>query len=334
MNASIKYLLSEAGRKASLLSGGNGQREQVLTLDSTDPLFPRLLERAAVGSDGTVSLDLTGYSHLSHDAPQTVLQLLDSLDGAAQKKLAEEAAHKERVRVETLAILTGKKVRWQSNTVALDRTGTVVSYGVVSESYRYASPDWPYDASREVKDSPEAVAWIAELEAAKAAAIQVATEECQPKLAVLLEKERLAAEAAEAAKQARIARKLELGALASDTLLRIEDGALMTAPVYDNGSRSKNWLAVISVSPSSPGGLSREFATRARGDACYLMPPLSVGDPVEFGADSYSSRGRRTTDRWYGFVVAIASDCLILRKAETGKAACKAGQGFSPAVQV
>jgi hypothetical protein len=57
--AHIEYLLSEAGRKASLLAGGNGQEHQVIEAELT----PEILEVATVNEEGEVSL-LVGFDYL------------------------------------------------------------------------------------------------------------------------------------------------------------------------------------------------------------------------------------------------------------------------------
>lgn len=53
--ATIIYNLTEGGRKANLLAGGDGKRRQEVLADIT----PELLELAHVGTDGEVVLDLT-----------------------------------------------------------------------------------------------------------------------------------------------------------------------------------------------------------------------------------------------------------------------------------
>ena len=87
-------------------------------------------------------------------------------------------------------------------------------------------------------------------------------------------------------------------------------------------------MAVVTVSPSSPGGLGRDFADKAKGEFYYIVPTLTKGDAVEFGADYYSGAGRKTTERWYGFVVAVTPEALLLRPCGTGKAAVNGGQKF------
>ncbi|MDQ7789586.1 MAG: hypothetical protein RDU41_05965 [Clostridia bacterium] len=52
--ATITYLLSEAGRKASILAGGDGQEKQAMET----PVTPELLELAYVQQDGSVYLNI------------------------------------------------------------------------------------------------------------------------------------------------------------------------------------------------------------------------------------------------------------------------------------
>lgn len=53
--ATIKYLLTQRGQKASILAGGNGKMVQEIETDIT----PQLLEVATVSCDGNVMLNLT-----------------------------------------------------------------------------------------------------------------------------------------------------------------------------------------------------------------------------------------------------------------------------------
>lgn len=71
----------------------------------------------------------------------------------------------------------------------------------------------------------------------------------------------------------------------------VEHGALCSVPVYEEHKRGKNWMAIISVNPASPGGIDREFVARARGQYYYHVDAALVGKPVEFGADYYTARG-------------------------------------------
>ena len=107
--------------------------------------------------------------------------------------------------------------------------------------------------------------------------------------------------------------------------LSVELNALTECPCYESHKRGKNWAATIRLDPASPGGLSRDFWPRAHGEYYYLLPKsLRVGDAVEFGADYYSSGGRKNANRWYGVVRAISDAEITLEKHGTGKDACKA----------
>ena len=93
----------------------------------------------------------------------------------------------------------------------------------------------------------------------------------------------------------------------------IELGALTSAPVYEAHARGKNWMAVVSSDPTSPGGLDRDFLDKAKGKYYYMVKGmLAPGDIVEFGADYYSSGGKKHPCRKYAKVVEITEDTLTL----------------------
>lgn len=73
MTAKIEYLLSEEGRKKSLLAGGDGKEVQMVVTDIT----PELLELARVNADGTVILKLTGYMVLDVEIEMVGVHGLD-----------------------------------------------------------------------------------------------------------------------------------------------------------------------------------------------------------------------------------------------------------------
>lgn len=103
---------------------------------------------------------------------------------------------------------------------------------------------------------------------------------------------------------------------------KIEHGAMTDAPVYEDHTLGKNWMAVISADPKAPGGLRRIFLGKANGDYYYLVDGLKVGQAIEFGADRYShSRKNRRVTRWYGVVVSITDNELILAEASSPKEA-------------
>lgn len=102
-------------------------------------------------------------------------------------------------------------------------------------------------------------------------------------------------------------------------------GAIETAPVYETHNRGKNWLAVIDIDPKSPGGIARNFQKKAYGDYKYMVDELQVGDAVEFGADYYSGRGNKNTNRWYGVVTEVG-DNLSIERYENAKEAVAASE--------
>ncbi len=98
---------------------------------------------------------------------------------------------------------------------------------------------------------------------------------------------------------------------------QIEDGALTTAPVWEDHKRGKNWAAVITADPKSPGGLGRAFLPRANGRYMYQIGGLAVGQAIEFAGDYVGGSGRVTPNRWYGVVRAIEIDRLVCEKCPT-----------------
>lgn len=110
----------------------------------------------------------------------------------------------------------------------------------------------------------------------------------------------------------------------------IEDGALTTAPVYENHKRGKNWLAIIGADPQSPGGLERQFVPNGRGRYLYLVNVLKVGEAVEFAADYYSSGGRKHANRWYGVIREKSDTALVVEHFSTSAQAIKAARAATP----
>lgn len=107
---------------------------------------------------------------------------------------------------------------------------------------------------------------------------------------------------------------------------QIEDGALVTAPVWEDNKRGKNWLAVIHADPSAPGGLGRSFVVNGRGRYMYVVRNLKVGQAIEFAGDYYGGSGRKTPNRWYGVIRAIEADRLVCEKCENSKEAIALGR--------
>lgn len=107
---------------------------------------------------------------------------------------------------------------------------------------------------------------------------------------------------------------------------KIENGALLDAPVYESHQRGKNWMAVITCDPASPGGYARDFCKRGNGAYYYIVDQSIVGKAVEFGGDYYSGSGRKSSHRFYGVVLSLTDSAIRIREYDTGRQACKAAQ--------
>lgn len=91
-------------------------------------------------------------------------------------------------------------------------------------------------------------------------------------------------------------------------------------------SSSDLWCAVIDIDGKAPGGLSRRWIPRGKGACYYLIEGLALFDPVEFGADYTTYNGNKHRDRWYGVVLAITDDFLLLEKFKSGPKAVLAAK--------
>lgn len=107
---------------------------------------------------------------------------------------------------------------------------------------------------------------------------------------------------------------------------KIEDGALLSVPVFEDHSRGKNWLAVIAADPKAPNGLARDFQEKANGRYYYMTEFLESGQPIEFGADYIAASGNRSLKRWYGVIVSIDAEKLVLEKHDNAISALKAAE--------
>lgn len=117
----------------------------------------------------------------------------------------------------------------------------------------------------------------------------------------------------------------------SQTALKVEAGllklpcvnnVLLSVPVWDTSrNRAKNWLAVVDVDGTKPGGLSRRWMPRARGVGSYMVEQLNLFDPVEFGADRVALSGNLVQNRWYGVVVEKTGSHLLVEPVGSGAAA-------------
>ena len=103
----------------------------------------------------------------------------------------------------------------------------------------------------------------------------------------------------------------------------VEMGALTEVPVYESHGRGKNWLAKITTDPNSPGGIAREFVPKAKGEFFYLIEGLEESIAVEFGADYYSSSGKKNPKRYYGVIIKVETDGIEIEEKNTTKEAIK-----------
>lgn len=114
---------------------------------------------------------------------------------------------------------------------------------------------------------------------------------------------------------------------------KIENGALVEVPIFEEHKRGRNWMAKISFDPRSPAGLSREFMKQARGKYFYMIDGLEIGDAIEFGADYWTSSRRRNTNRVYAAVVSITSTELVLELFSTPDEAIEAAKKIREAAE-
>jgi hypothetical protein len=103
--------------------------------------------------------------------------------------------------------------------------------------------------------------------------------------------------------------------------LTVANGALLQAPVFEQHQRGSNWLAIIDVDATMPGGLSRRFLNRGRGECLYDIEQLALFDAVEFGADYTTSMGRKNKLRWHGIVTAKTDGYILVEESKTGATA-------------
>jgi hypothetical protein len=330
MNAVIRYALSEAGRKANILAGGNGNGEQTLIVTPTDPEFAACVAAGTVGP-AAVEIDTTySFPRNLYDGTSIAARKWDTIPTVADvladesRRATEHAALKD-TRDREAADKHAADVTHDTEIVRERRTKTATISDLAGVAHEYHEP--AECLLPEVSATPEAVAWLAELATEKAAA-QAAAD-----AGTAAEKVRRT-EAAALAEVKKAERRQLMGLEDGQVAYRVEDGALTGVPCWEKHSRGKNWMATISVNPSSPGGLERDFCEKARGSSYYILPTFFPGDAIEFGADYYSGRGRKNSKRWYGYVVdlrayrpAIDEDgqYLVVVECDSGKAACKEG---------
>lgn len=100
--------------------------------------------------------------------------------------------------------------------------------------------------------------------------------------------------------------------------LTLANGALLTAPIYENHRRGSNWLAVIDIDATMPGGLERRFMERGKGECICLVEQVGLFDALEFAADYTTSVGKKIRNRWYGVVTAKTDDFLQVEQCGSG----------------
>lgn len=108
----------------------------------------------------------------------------------------------------------------------------------------------------------------------------------------------------------------------SETLTLTIDGGAITAPVYENHNRGKNWLAVL-VGPNA-AKMDRNFLPM-RGKVIDLGE-VQRGDALENGADYYTTRGGKRPYRDYYVVISRSETELVLEEHATAAQAIKAAR--------
>lgn len=333
MKTLVKFELSEAGRKAALLAGKPADARQSIEVAADAPEFAEVVAAGTLGND-TLTLDTTetlgsmwhgpSIAVTAWDHVPTVRELLDDQARRAAELAAAVAQKEAAARQAVQAAFAERRT-----VTTVTRAGSF-GFGSTEAKYETRHADWPLTDAEAARLVPETAAWVDELNAANEAA-KKAAEARSKELAA----EKAARDAAEkeAAEKAEAERRESLGLKDGEFDYAVEDGCLMRVPCYDSSRRAKNWMAVITVDPSKPGGLDRDFCEKAHGDAYYALPTLSPGDAIEFGADGYSARGRKSPERAYRFVVRVevqdGNGYIVLRKCSTGKDAVKAGQKFA-----
>jgi len=132
---------------------------------------------------------------------------------------------------------------------------------------------------------------------------------------IRIAKERLAEDEAIRARLAEVERQRWM-----TRTLRVSNKGLIDVLVHEPHKRGKNWVAIISVDPTMPGGLSRVFFDRARakGPAKYVVPErLLAGDVLEFGADYMTSFGKKKPNRVFAKVITVTADGIEVKPYKT-----------------
>jgi hypothetical protein len=67
-----------------------------------------------------------------------------------------------------------------------------------------------------------------------------------------------------------------------------------------------------------PGGLSRKFCDKGRGECLYLTEKMDLFDALEFASDYTTTMGNKYRERWYGVIIAKTEDYLLVEKCASG----------------
>lgn len=331
MRTVITYWISPAGQKISLLQGGTGKAQQELEVDVRDLLYPKVVEEGSITPDGDVYLTIYNNRKL-FDKPQTVQEILDFISREREEKLRKEREEIEDRRKRTQDVFDQRKTTTVYGYVNLNKDGEETEHRYqVSEPYSYEKPDWPLDRDEEIRTSEAALAWSYDLEKKAQEAYEIALAIAHQKLQIkqiTLREEKRKKKREEADYVTQVT---QLGGRTGDVFLKVEDGELAEVPPRcweTHPSRGKNWMALIWPDRKEKGGLRREWVPRAGGKHFYILPDLPVGQAIEFGANYYKPEGGKESRRWYGFVITISKEYLVMRPCDEGKHAHNAGKKY------
>lgn len=116
-------------------------------------------------------------------------------------------------------------------------------------------------------------------------------------------------------------------------VLPVLNRGIVDPPVFNSHHRARNWAAMIEADPNAAGGLRRTWWEKGRGDFKYIIPRnLTTYAPVEFGADYISTTPRRHPERWYGVVVEIKDNELVIVECSGALEACRLAQELASSV--
>lgn len=309
MKVSIKYRLDGVGQKKSIIAGGDGATIQELEVARDDPHFAEVVEHSKVnhnGSEAMIDMSCVDYTNAWPEFDH--VPTLDELLAAYHERNRKMQERKDKEAAEDATALAAYVALPLAERVARDGGQGVWKLVPLNlHRCRPLSRTAEYDVLIAVPAYAEAVAELERLRKIDRLEAQRKSEE--KAAAVKAERERL-------------------GLTDGDVYLPIEDGALTNVPAgcWESHKRGKNWLATIAADPTAPGGLARRFWDRAKGDSFYIVAgEVAAGDAVEFGADYYSGGGRPSRKRWYGHVVRVSGEAMVVHEASTAKAAIAAG---------